>query len=141
MNTKKCFKCGEIKSLSEFYRHLQMADGHLNKCKDCTRKDSSKHRLENIDQIRSYDRRRGNRQDREYLRLYRETYPKKYKAHSLVSYHLRKGNLSKKPCEVCGSENSVAHHDDYSKPLDVRWLCQAHHKQWHAVHGEGLNAL
>ena len=47
--------------------------------------------------------------------------------------------LERMPCEICGDSIVEAHHDDYSKPLEVRWLCQSHHKQWHAENGEGLN--
>jgi len=137
--SKKCFKCGEVKPLSEFYKHRQMKDGHLNKCKSCSKCGAAKHRAENIDRIRAYDRGRGNRQDYGYLKEWREKYPNKYKAHNLVNNHKRAGNISEQPCEYCGSLKVVAHHDDYSKPLNIRWLCQAHHKQWHALNDEGLN--
>lgn len=43
----------------------------------------------------------------------------------------RKGKIKKSPCEVCGSLVVEAHHDDYSKPLDVRWLCRTHHMRLH----------
>ena len=41
------------------------------------------------------------------------------------------GTLEQKPCEVCGSVKTAAHHDDYDKPLDVRWLCWHHHGKVH----------
>ncbi len=45
------------------------------------------------------------------------------------------------PCEVCGDEDDVdAHHDDYVRAMDVRWLCQTHHKRHHAKYGEAKNA-
>ena len=138
---KKCFKCGETKPLSAFYRHPQMADGHVNKCKECNKRDVRENRKKKEDYYRKYDRDRGNRQYSGYCREYRERYPNKAKAHRMVKYHIDSGNLTKEPCEVCGSvENIHAHHDDYLKPLNVRWLCAAHHSQWHKENGEGANA-
>lgn len=41
------------------------------------------------------------------------------------------GALVRQPCERCSEIKSQAHHDDYGKPLDVRWLCAACHRAWH----------
>ena len=53
-------------------------------------------------------------------------------ANRAVQFAIRKGRLVRQPCEVCGCTTVHGHHDDYSKPLEVRWLCPLHHKT--AVH-------
>lgn len=137
---KQCFKCGEVKALSAFYKHKGMADGRVNKCKECNKKDVKGSRERNIEKVREYDRKRGNRMPNSYQKEYRKRYPRKARARRMVAYHIKKGDLRHMPCEVCGeTENIHAHHDDYSQPLNVRWLCAAHHHQWHAENGEGAN--
>lgn len=138
---KQCFKCKETKPLSAFYRHPQMKDGRVNKCKECNKKDVRENRENKLEYYRAYDRERGARQDSEYIRRYREDNPIKYGATTMVGNAVRDGRL-KRPddCEVCGGADRIhGHHDDYSRPLDVRWLCAACHQEWHGKHGEGLN--
>lgn len=138
---KTCFKCLLEKSLESFYKHSGTKDGHLNKCKDCTRADVSKHRLLN-DSVREYDRKRGNRQPKGYVKQYRERFPNKYKAHIKLNNSLRDGHIRRgEECERCGVVGGLeAHHDDYLSPLEVRWLCSRCHSLHHAEFGEGLNA-
>lgn len=50
---------------------------------------------------------------------------------SYAGVYLRRGKLERKPCEVCG-EKAQMHHNDYSKPLEVTWLCRKHHLELHA---------
>lgn len=52
-------------------------------------------------------------------------------AHRIVYVAIRGGKLVRQPCEVCGGLKSQAHHPDYSKPLQVIWLCATHHKDIH----------
>lgn len=58
---------------------------------------------------------------------------KRRKARSTFNHYLRDKHIERKTCEVCG-EKAEAHHDDYNKPLDVRWLCFKHHREWHKIH-------
>jgi hypothetical protein len=58
---------------------------------------------------------------------YKRRYPEKCAARKEVWKAIRKGILTKKPCLVCGKAEVHAHHPDYSKPLDVLWLCRKHH--------------
>lgn len=137
--SKICFKCGAEKPLTDFYKHHKMPDGHVNKCKECNKQDVRENRRIKVEYYREYDRDRGNRQSKGYVKEWRKRFPKKYHAHVLVGNAIRDSLLLKQPCEVCGDIKVVAHHDDYDKPLEVRWLCQAHHVQWHKENGEGLN--
>lgn len=57
--------------------------------------------------------------------------PQVTRAHRIVYESIRKGELMRGPCVICGNEKADAHHEDYSKPLDVRWLCRYHHLQHH----------
>lgn len=133
--TKQCFKCGDEKPRSEFYRHDQMADGHLGKCKKCTMRDVAEHRAKNIDAVRQYDRDRAKTELRKLGRSsiiarWREKWPERRQAHSKLQYALRAGRLTKRfECERCGVTPGriEAHHRDYSKPLDVQWLCKPCH--------------
>jgi len=52
-------------------------------------------------------------------------------ARAKVSDAIYRGMLVRKPCEVCGAKKTEGHHDDYDKPLKVRWLCHAHHREQH----------
>jgi len=52
-------------------------------------------------------------------------------AHMALRSALRRGLVEKQPCERCGCEHSEAHHGDYDRPMDVRWLCRPHHKEEH----------
>ena len=56
-------------------------------------------------------------------------------AHHLVFKAIKAGKLRQQPCEVCSAKTAYAHHNDYSKPLEVRWLCPLHHIQWHRANG------
>lgn len=59
--------------------------------------------------------------------------PEKIKAHLVLHRALRNGKICKEPCQICGNENSQAHHPNYLLPLFVKWLCPSHHKKEHLV--------
>lgn len=69
---------------------------------------------------------------KEQCRVWRKTAraknPEKERARAMVQRACRAGKLIRLPCEMCGNEHSEAHHPNYSKPLDVRWLCRIHHR-------------
>lgn len=148
---KECFKCKKTLSLDNFYKHPQMLDGHVNKCKECNKKDVRENYKVNIGHFKEYEKKRATLPHRVKLReeysktdaykishhksnvKYHNIHPKRYKAKILVACAVRNGFL-KKPqyCEKCLLDKKLhGHHCDYNKPLDVMWLCPRCHKDWH----------
>jgi hypothetical protein len=142
--SKKCIKCSAVLPVSEFYTHPYMADGRLGKCKSCCRSAAIANRRLRIDYYREYDRERFSTERRQDClskrqRRYREANPVKTAARAAVNRSVRSGALEKKPCEVCGAVKVDAHHDDYAKPLHVRWLCRRHHLELHVRQAAASN--
>ena len=156
---KVCKRCGKTLDISRFYQHPQMKDGHLNICMGCVKERVRKHRIQNIDAIRAYDRIRGRKPEnvgrrREYANKKRQKDPEAYRQYQLeiqkkyrkryrekgiarlvTARALRSGVIVRPTtCGGCGVEcKPEAHHTDYSKPLDVIWLCDACHKKEHRL--------
>ena len=151
---KECKTCKELKPYTEYYKHSKMSDGHLNICKICKREQQSIIRNNNLEYYKEYDRNRPNKEERckktaEYHQTekgkvvrrkssvkYRTQYPIKYKATNAVNNAIRDGLLIKpNKCECCNNEfishNIHGHHTDYAKPLEVIWLCNLCHVDWH----------
>ena len=136
VRSKECFKCKAVKPLDEFYKNTQMGDGHLNKCKECAKSDVKSNRLKNLDRIRAYDRERAKQPERmkhavEVTKAWRAVDARRAVAHSAVRRAIVSGDLKREPCSRCGEIKSLAHHEDYDRPLDVVWLCQPCHKERH----------
>lgn len=154
MGTKVCTSCFVKKDLeANFYKHPQMADGYLNKCKECVKTRVKGHRDANVEYFRKYDKRRyleqphrkeAARQSYEdwktknpeghtiVTREWRKRNPEKYKAQTALNNAVRDGKIKKQPCQICG-EKAHAHHEDYSKPYEVTWLCAIHHAELHRI--------
>lgn len=74
----------------------------------------------------------------EYMRAHRPAHGEltdeqrlKSNARAYANVNQRRGKLVPQPCERCGAEKAEKHHEDYSKPLEVRWLCRDCHLQEH----------
>lgn len=103
-----------------FYANSAAADGRQSWCKAC----HSGYYRENA----SYAKHK-----KAYVAEYDFDNSEKVAARRAVKLALKEGRLEKGPCEVCGIEHGRidAHHDDYTKQLDVRWLCRKHHLAHH----------
>ena len=107
------------------------------------RESQRKWREANKDKIREYYRewyaKNGRTRSpfhREYILQWNQNNPGKRRAHALVARAIKQGTLIRADhCEVCNIPTTYldGHHDDYRKPLKVRWVCQSCHRKIHAA--------
>jgi len=147
---KTCTKCGETKHRSRFGTNKNRKGGLQCWCKTCNTKYNREYLAKNRDSIRNHKRiyYANNRasvlkrvhdyrvENREQIARHKQerhlAHPEHKKAQDAIKTEKRAGRLSVKPCEMCGSDENIdAHHDDYSKPLDVQWLCRGCHLRLH----------
>lgn len=143
---KTCKNCGETKPLQEFYSQPSSKDGRFSKCKSCIRVYDAARLAENKKNPEWVEKElirhrkaaaksaangyKSKRHEKGYEKWLKKN-PDKRKAHNMVGNAIKSGKLIKCPCEICGEIKSEAHHDDYSKPLNVRWFCKKHHHDHH----------
>lgn len=130
-----CKLCGVSKDKSEFYI------GNKSTCRKCSRERMRAYQLENPDKVRIWKWRSLSRNRAKQNAYYKEWYAKngrkrdpiKQKAHSIVLAAVRKGELTRPSiCGECGRPERIeAHHNDYTLPLEVLWLCNRCHRNLH----------
>ena len=133
---KTCRKCLKTKPLLEFYSLPRNCDGRTGKCKSCVLEDRKIYRASNKEKLREYERARCKQPSRveRQRRLSRlRYYANKEKSLARCKLHraVKSGKIHRLPCEICGDSKVHGHHTDYSRPLDVVWLCPIHHYEEH----------
>ena len=113
---KKCSLCNEIKDFSFFHKDKNTKTGCSTYCKSCKK-------------IKDFAFSRTNYKATKDK--WRKSFPERKNAHAKVYRAMKNGVLVRQPCFICG-DKSEAHHPDYSRPLDVVWLCPPHHRQAHS---------
>jgi hypothetical protein len=147
---KQCFKCKAVLPKRFFYRHKMMGDGRLGKCKECTKTDVKLNRLQHIDHYIEFERKRWLdpvRKSKDDVRKSSKAYRLQRKrsraekrnpmeqlkdtARRKAAEAIARGELVRQPCRKCGAFPTHGHHPDYSRPLDVIWLCPTCHLRTH----------
>ena len=118
---RACTDCKEELALSSDNFHRvngkstasKRFQGYTFRCKQC---DSKRIRLESA---------------RRRVLRHIKRHPERNEARKIMQTAIKNKELIRQPCEKCGDEKTQGHHPDYSKPLDIIWLCKRHHVEEH----------
>lgn len=120
---RKCTRCGAEGGIETFRkrRDANTLDPHCRACQ-CRARRKAGFKPHSVDPA--------------IHRAYKARNPEKIRAQHAVENEIRRGRMHRKPCEECGELKSEAHHADYSKPLEVKWLCHPCHRKEHRKYGD-----
>lgn len=120
-----CRICLVKRDITDYYKDESQSQGYNYVCKDCLR----------VQQRNQPHREKWHKDNKEFVYKYHKEWidrnPEKRKAHTILNNAIKSGKIVKMPCVVCNNPASKGHHPDYSKPLEVIWLCQQHHSDIH----------
>lgn len=127
-----CMKCDTTKPVSAFYPYAIRKRGNRGECKPCIR---SRVRVshEQPHRLAYHASEEGKQEAIDKFNRYCAKYPDRRQVRQKVTNAIRSGKLIRPSiCECCNASGEIqAHHDDYNKPLSVRWLCDHCHDDWH----------
>lgn len=109
---KVCKNCKIEKESADFHKDSRSKSGLYAICKECHRE---KYKVSN--RVAQYK--------------YKENNVFKMMSRRTLTVALETRKIKREPCVCCGDEKTHGHHTDYSKPLDVVWLCRKHHVEEH----------
>ena len=119
MRIKSCSRCHEFKNPADFDHSRASRDGRHHRCKACDRKRDRQRIASGALSASSTGWQNRN--------------PQAVRAHRLLHAAIHRGEIQRQPCVGCGTSNAHGHHEDYSKPLDVVWLCRLCHHERHRL--------
>lgn len=141
---RQCTKCLKVLPLDAFYKTAKGKFGRTSRCRECIRADVRANQAQVNESAKLWRER-----NPDYLRNYRKApevrkkvaeqgaqqrknNPDKARARDIIGNEIRRGRLVPQPCQFCGKTKTQAHHPDYSKPLEVVWVCsRCHYEQFH----------
>lgn len=142
---KHCPRCDVTKLTAEFSRNRTKAGGLETNCRACRKEINRTYKEGHRDKIRALKRESEKRRaarnplvrerQAEAIKRWERENPEKKRAHRIVGQAVRSGALQRPDeCVECAKSSPSSlhgHHDDYSKPLEVRWLCARCHGATH----------
>ena len=136
-----CKHCNKEKSVKSFSWNNKKMGWRSHTCLDCynqQQRDKRERYPERYKEARKRYYKKNRQIILDKIASYREQNSIKRYAQKIVEYAVKRGDIKKKTCEICGGKETEAHHDDYSKPLNIKWVCRKCHRRIHGKYAKKI---